>query len=419
MARMLTDLRGELEERRKKLARVYEQAKGTTDEANGQPFYDLTKAEDLEGDSAARVEQVRKMNAEIDELHAQVKEQDTLAAGEKRLDDLATVDRKPIHSTGGREQALVAKSFGQLLVESEAFRGYRPGSRGLGPMAELDVPFRATLFETGAGWAPESTRIGRVEFKPLRPAPHVVDFIPEFSTRQAAVVYMEETTHTDNAAEIAEGAIYGEAAFVLTQRTKTVRKIGSWLPVTDEQLADEDEARDYVDNRLTYQLARRVDGQALVGSGVAPNVEGTENVTGIQTQALGTDPIFDAALKLFVLIQSDGFAEPSVAFIAPTKWQTVRLTRTADGIYILGNPADPGPERLWGVPMVQTTAHTATKIVAGDYANYGGLYVRKGVEVQVGYQSDDFIKGRLAIRADVRVAMVHFRPKAFGVVTGL
>ena len=68
---------------------------------------------------------------------------------------------------------------------------------------------------------------------------------------------------------------------------------------------------------------------------------------------------------------------------------------------------------------MQTTAVTSTKLVAGDYTNFAGLYVRAGVDMQVGYQSDDFIKGRLAIRADVRVAMVTFRVKAFGNVTGL
>jgi hypothetical protein len=37
-------------------------------------------------------------------------------------------------------------------------------------------------------------------------------------------------------------------------------------------------------------------------------VLGTENVSGIQTQALGTDPIFDAAFKLFRKIRDNGFA---------------------------------------------------------------------------------------------------------------
>lgn len=416
----IKDLRGQLNERRATLAKIFEQADDGRD-SEGRQVFDLTKAEGLEGDSSARVAQVQKLNAELEDLHDKVKAQDDLAAAAANIAGMGEIDRGPIHPAAGRPTVSgdAPKSLGQLLVESPAFKGYQRGSQGVGPVSHFDVPFGATLFETAAGWAPESVRTGRVEFKPLRPAPHVIDAIPEFTTKQAVVKYMEETTHTDNSSEIAEGAVYGEAAFVLTERSKTVRKIGAWLPVTDEQLDDEEEARAFVDNRLTYQLARRVDGQVLTGAGTTVFLEGTENVSGIQTQALGVDPIFDAALKLFTLIESDGFANPSVFYIAPTKWQTVALTRTADGLYILGNPQTEVEPRLWGVPGIKTTAVTSTKLVAGDYTNYAGLYVRKGIDVQVGYQSDDFIKGRLAIRADVRVAMVHFRPKAFGAVTGL
>ena len=420
----LKELRGQLSERREALATVFREADAGKD-SEGRQVYDLMKASALTGDSGARVEQVQTMNTELEALVDKVKEaeaeQASLAGISAHVDGLGEIVRPAIHSTRGREESPngQVKSLGQLLVASDAFKGYKPGSRGMGPMSHLDVDLMATLFETAAGWAPESTRIGRVELKPLRPAPHVINAFPEFFTRQAAVKYMEETTHTDNAAEVNEGAVYGEAAFVLTERSQDVEKIGAWLPVTDEQLEDEDEARSYVDNRLMYQLARRVDGQALVGNGTPPNLKGTENVSGIQTQALGTDPIFDAAYKLFRKIRDDGFAEPSDFFIAPSKWETVALTRTSDGLYILGNPQEYKQPRLWGVPGIETTAVTSTKLVAGDYARFAGLYIRKGVDVQVGYQSDDFIKGRLAIRADVRVAVVHFRPKAFGNVTGL
>jgi HK97 family phage major capsid protein len=247
----------------------------------------------------------------------------------------------------------------------------------------------------------------------------VIDAFPEYETKQAVVKYMEETTFTNAAAETAEAGAYNAATLVLTERSQTVRKVTVWLPVTDEQLEDETEARSYIDNRLTFMLRQRVDSQALVGDGNAPNVLGTENVSGIQTQALGTDPIFDAAFKLFRKIRDNGFAEPNAFFIAPSKWETVALTRTADGLYILGNPASDIPTRLWGVPGIQTVAGTATKLTAGDYANFAGLYVRRGVDVQVGYNNDDFTKGQLSIRADVRIAVVHFRPKAFGTVTGL
>lgn len=316
------------------------------------------------------------------------------------------------------------KSIGQLFVESDAFGSWRRGQTS--PVATIDMDVRqlfrprATLFETGTGWAPESTRTGIVTEFPTRPAPQVVDFIPQIPTGQSSVKYMEETTFTNAAAETAEGGAYGEAALALTEKTVDVRKVTVWLPVTDEQLEDEPQARGYVEMRLVFMLRQRVDGQVLVGNGVAPNLLGTENVTGIQTQALGTDPIFDAFYKLFTKIRDDGFAEPSVFFIRPAKWQTARLARTADGIYILGNPADPGPTRMWGVPGVETTAAPATKALAGDYVTHSFIAPRRGVDVQVSNShSTDFVNGKQAIRADVRLAMVHLRPKAFGEITGL
>lgn len=406
MNERLRELRGQLSDARRRAEEIIK-AGGDDLDLNEQQVHDL-----------------RAINDEMDALAPQIRDLEGLEAIRDRVVALGEVaPRQPIHPVGndsngrpapGRE----ARTLGEMIVASDAFRNYQRGAMA-GPVSSLDVDIKAVLFQTTAGWAPESVRTGFVTPFPTRPAPHVVDFIPELTTQQAAVKYMEETTFTNAAAETAEAAIFPEAALVLTEKSQTVRKVSVWLPVTDEQLEDEAEARDYIDNRLTFMLAQRVDLQVLVGDGVAPNLLGTESVTGIQTQALGTDPIFDAGLKLFTKIRDDGFAEPSVAFIRPAKYETIALTRTAEGVYIYGHPSTGGPQTLWGVPLVQTTVVTATKIVAGDYTQHSGLYVRRGVDVQVGYQSDDFIKGRLAVRADVRLAMVHYRPKAFGNVTGL
>jgi HK97 family phage major capsid protein len=385
------------------------------------PDYDMDKITSLTGDSAAKVAEIRKRNEELDDLG-------------KALDDLKAVQRAALAAmesgtvesglepngdgagTKGRQPEV--KNLGQLFSESPAFKGYRPG-QGIGPVAHLDIDLK-TLFETGAGWAAESLRTGIVTLKPTRPAPHVVDFIPQVPTSQSAVKYREETTFTNAAAEAAEGGSYAESTLVLTERSETVRKVATFLPVTDEQFEDVDEAEAYVNNRLIFMVQQKLDAQVLVGSGTPPALKGTENVSGIQTQALGTDPIPDAIFKAMRAIRDDGFAEPGVVFIAPSKWQTVRLLRTADGIYIWGNPSEAGPERIWGVPVVQTTAHTATKAVIGDYAMHSALYVRRGVDVQVSNShSTYFVEGKLAVRADVRVAMVHYRPKAFATVTGL
>lgn len=378
------------------------------------PDLDFDKIKSLPGDSAAKVDEIRKRNEEINDLKDKVDELLEL----KKIAENARDDAREPGSVADPESKTGYKTLGELFTGSAAFKGYQPGA-GIGPVATVEAGLK-TLFETGAGWAPESVRTGRVEYFATRPAPHVTDAIPQTTTGQAAVPYMEETTFTNNAAERAEGVAFPEAALVLTEKSVTVRKIPVFLPVTDEQFEDEPRARAYVDNRLPFMIWQRLDLQALQGDGVAPNLLGTENVVGIQTQALGVDPLFDASYKLFRKIRDDGFAEPSAFFITPAKWESVRLARTADGIYILGSPDQAGPVRLWGVPGIETTAAPAAKLVAGDYRNFSELAVRRGIDIQVSNSHGSFfVEGKLAVRADIRVALIHYRPKAFGVVTGL
>lgn len=406
----IKDVQGKLDAKRKELADIF---------AEAGPDYDMEKVKSLSGDSAAKVEEIRKINAEIDDFKSKLDEKlDLRKAAEeaaKKGSVEATVDEP--------EKNAPRKSFGEMFVASDAFKGYKAG-QGVGPVATITLPESgrplATLFETGAGWDPEDTRTGRVELLATRPAPVVADAFPQTTTGQSTVLYMEETTFTNAAAEKAEGVAYPEATLVLTEKSSEVRKVAVFIPVTDEQFEDEPRSRAYINNRLPFMLRQRLDLQLLVGTGTAPDLRGTENVVGIQTQALGTDPIPDAIYKVMRKIRDDGFAEPSVVFIAPSKWETVRLLRTADGIYIWGHPAVPGPDTIWGVPVVQTTAVTSTKAVIGDYRNFSELAVRRGVDVQVSNSHSTFFsEGKLAVRADLRVAAIHYRPKAFGTVTGL
>ena len=382
--------------------------------AEAGPDYDMDKVKSLAGDSQAKVDWIRQKNAEIDEAKAEV---EALRQVEKAA-EFASTEPAAAEGDGDLTPDRTVRSLGQRFIESEAFKALIKG--GQGPQVTLEMDIRNTLFETSAGWAPEATRTGIVTMFPTRPAPHVVDFIPTLPTSQSSIKYMEETTFTNAAVEKAEGAAYPEATLVLTEQSQTVEKIPVFLPVTDEQLEDEQAVSGYIDQRLVFMIQQRLDLQVIGGTGVTPLLLGTENVTGIQTQALGTDPIPDAIYKLFRKIRDDGFGEPTVVFIAPSKWETVRLLRTADGIYIWGHPSTPGPAVIWGVPVVETTAVTSTRAIAGDYLMHSNLYVRRGVDVQISNShASFFIEGKQAIRADLRVAMVHYRPKAFGEVTGL
>ena len=47
------------------------------------------------------------------------------------------------------------------------------------------------------------------------------------------------------------------------------------------------------------------------------------------------------------------------------------------------------------------------------------LFIRRGLEVQIGYDSGDFLLGRQSVRAGLRAALVVYRGAAFCTVTGI
>lgn len=391
--------------------------------AEAGPTYDMSLVKSLHGDSTAKVAEIQKLTAEIDDCKKEYEKQLVVAkaAGEAQ-DHTGRGEQGSGPDAKGKRDTEVKggkmRPFGEQLVESDAIKGYRSGS-GKGPVSRLDVDLK-TLFSTSAGWDPEDQRTGRVEMYPTRPAPHVIDRFPQTTTSMSTVLYMEETTFVNNAAETSEGTQYPEAQLQLTERSSEVRKIAVFLPVTDEQFEDEPRARAYVENRLPFLLRQRLDSQLMVGNGTAPNLKGMENVSGIQSQALGSDPLTDAVYKLIRAIRDTGFAEPSDVFIRPSKWEQVALARTADGVYIWGHPSMGGPQTIWGVPVTQTTAVTATKASVGDFRNFAEVAVRRGIDVQISNSHGGFFaEGKLAVRADIRVAAIFYRPLAFGVVTGL
>jgi HK97 family phage major capsid protein len=410
----LDEAQGKLAQKRREMAEIFEQA--------GENM-DLSKVTVIKGDTFAKAADIRARNDEMTDLGKQV--QDLLAveqAGERaRLaeDGEAGDGAKGFGGLGAGEHQMRTgqpqKSLGELFVASKAMTDRR-GS--VGPEAHLEFDLK-TLLTTTAGWAPEVVRSDRLVEFATRPI-QVADLIPQTTTSQAAVKYMEETTFTNAAAETAEGSPYPESALAFTEKLSPVQKIPTFIPVTDEQLEDVPRVRGIIENRLAFMIRQRLDLQILAGNGTAPNLRGILNVVGIQTQAKGTDPVPDAIYKAIVKVNTVGQAAANAVLLHPNDWQDIRLLRTADGIYLWGSPSEAGPERIWGLRVAQAQAATENTGVVGDFANFSELAVRSGIDVQVSNShSDFFIRGQLAIRADIRAALVWYRPTAFCTVTGI
>jgi HK97 family phage major capsid protein len=399
----LAEAKGKLDEKRKALATIFDEA--------GKDI-DLSKVKSVNGDSAAVADHIKALNDEMTDLGKEVDRLKSVAAAAEASRETDEAESGAAPERGdegkGRKRSL---SFGEEFIKSGA------GSDLKGQ--EVDLKFEVkTLFATSAGWAADVVRTPRVVLDEQRPI-QVVDYIPSRNTDQTAITYMEETTFTNNAAETAEGGTKPEAALALTERTSTVRKIAVWIPVTDEQLEDVAGISQYLDNRLTFMVRQRLDQQIVSGDGSAPNLRGILNVSGIQTQAKGTDPTPDAVYKAMTKVEVTGQAMPNLAIFHPNDWQEVRLLRTADGLYIWGNPSEAGPERIWGLQVAKVQAATEGTAIVLD-TQFTELAWKKGMTVKVSDSHGTyFVENKQAVRAEVRVAFTLYRPSAACTVTGV
>lgn len=331
----------------------------------------------------------------------------------------------PLNGNGtpqGERRVTEYKSLGQQFVESDEYKNGK--LHGINARFSLDIKgfdFLKTTMTTAAGFAPANDRTDIVIPKATR-TPMLQDYVPSITTDLDTIKYMEETTFTNSAAETAENAALPESAIAYTERSQPVELVGTFLPVTEQQLEIAEAIRGTIDQRLLLMLAQREESQMITGNGTTPNLKGFLNASNLQTQALGTDSIPTAAYKLITKIRgggNDGFAEPGLWIFHPNDWQDVRTLQDANGNYIWGSPAEAGPERLWGKQVLVTTAITENTALTGDFQLYSAVWRKRGARIDVGMQNDDFTKNKLTLKVTSRLALVVYRGAAFGSLTGI
>lgn len=397
--------------------------------------------------TAEQVSRMQQINAELKDLRAKVDAQKELLQLEtdvtKYRQELGQPapfvhpNGKSVESEGGDDAPIfggrarqVAKTLGDIFIESDAFKQYSPATKR-SPVFEADLTkiygkdlrmryvLSSKTLLTETGFAPQAVRTDRIVPGALR-RPVVADLLPQGDTNQIAIVYMEETTTTNAAAAVSEGGSKPESALAFTERSAPVRKIATVLPVTDELFNDVPAMRSYVEARLRLFLELAEENQLLNGTGVAPQMTGLLNVSGILTQALGADNAPDAIYKAVNKIRTTSFLEPDGVIIHPNNWQTIRLLKTTDGAYLWGPPMSDAPDQIWGIPVVQTPVIAAGTSLVGAYGAAAQMFRRAQVTFAVSTEHQDFfVTNQLMLRVEERAALAVYRPSGFCTVTGL
>lgn len=418
--------RAELAAKRKALADLYQEAGGSDD-------LDLAKITSLgDIDDRAKLDQLRQKNEELDALGTECESLAKAAEQAKRIetDEAEREERKSAGDPAPEKRE--AKSLAGAIIGCGALEALKNGEARRYEDVEFDpLSLKATFTELGGGTAanigydPESLRQRDLFTMIGFQEPMVYDAIPMAATSYLIVKYMEQVrraTGADAAATAArerdEEASYVEADYRYVEREEPVRNVGIRLPVTDEILEDEPWIEAQLNMDLVTDLRRRVSSQLLNGNGTAPNIRGILNKSGIQTQAKGSDSVLDAINKALVEVEVDGFAMPNLVILHPSDWAEIRRSKTTDGDYLFGSPAITGAMTVWGLPRVKTQEITEGNALVGD-TMYCRHAVRRAVEVEVGYNADDFSTGRKTIRVRMRCCMVVRRATAFCHVTGV
>lgn len=286
----------------------------------------------------------------------------------------------------------------------------------------FDLPFGLKTLMTTADLAPQATRMGA--FGSALYYGNVEDLFMQGRSDSKSIDYYIQTTDTDNAAAVAEGSAPTDSAFSYTLTTDPIETVSDWIPVTRESLDDNAYMLSRVQGLLAQRLQKKSSQIMLSGTGVTPIPTGVAVRTGVQTQAKGADNAFDAIHKAITLVETTGDAIADAVCIHPTDWQNLRLTRTVDGVYILGNPSDEGPLNLWGLPVRKTIAviagGTAGTALVGAFSTQAEIVNRGGLSVEISTEHSTYATERkVAIIMSRRFAVADYRPSAFCKVTGL
>jgi hypothetical protein len=317
------------------------------------------------------------------------------------------------------------RSLGEHFVESERFKEAKQKGLLRKSNPDFDVEIEnvqmLAVMTTTAGFPPFVQRQPGVLFSSQR-KPLVATLIPQDATTESAVLYVEETLFTNNAAPVAENAAKPESALEFTEQSIPLQVIATHIPVTNQQLEDVPTLRGIIDNRLTLMLMLAEENQLLNGNGTSPQLMGFYNKPGTlsDARAVGTNGPDFVFMGMTRIRTTTYEADITGVIFNPLDWQMFRMMKTTQGNYIWGNPSEVGPERLWGLDIVQTMAATRGKVLLGDFQLYSHISRRHGIRIDVADQHDqDFAYNRLRIRAEERVSLEIIRPPAFWIGTGV
>jgi HK97 family phage major capsid protein len=310
---------------------------------------------------------------------------------------LAEIEQK---STAQKDVDTAYMSWGEQFVKSANIDGLR--SRKVGS-ASVEVKNTVTNVSGATSYPMNKPGIVPGVFVPLT----VEDVLPSGTTDNIMVVGTRETSWTNNAAAVAQGAAKPESVSGFSQYNVPIETVAHFIKVSNQLLQDRSAVVAYINTRLAYGLNAVKDLQLLAGNGTSPNISGiqdTGNYTAF-TPTVGAN-LVESINKAKYTMWAQGYV-PDAVIVNPSDWGAMEIERegAGSGAYLYGLPGMSAGTNPFGVRIVLSANQTVGKFTIGAFNRACMVWNRQGNTIEMGYVDDDFTKNLVTIRAECRLGL--------------
>ena len=276
-----------------------------------------------------------------------------------------------------------------------------------------------TMANAYTGVVAGETIVPDFKFDPTRSV-HIRNLIPNGTTDAQTIRFPKESAYDDGAAATAQGSTLGQSDFDITATSVNVEKIGTFMRITEEMLADTPQLSSYLSARVPGKVLSIEDNEILNGDGSAPNLDGLftdgaafdTSSSGAFYQSVESANEYDVLVAALNQLALSNYQASSI-LLNPTDLHKIALLKATTNEYLKNQIYTGLTPTIMGVPVVVNTAVTAGKFLLGDLNQATQLWIRDNVSVEFSREdSTNFRDGFVTVKVAERVALTNYQPNA-------
>jgi HK97 family phage major capsid protein len=241
----------------------------------------------------------------------------------------------------------------------------------------------------------------------------VRDLFQARPTTLGAIDYVKVTTPMSIASPVAEGSTKPENQVSFTAYSERIKTIATWIPASRQILDDFAELSGFLSSSLAFYVRMEEELQMISGDGTSENLHGlTSQATSfngglLPSAAKGWTKIDVVATAIKQVTIAKELA-PTFVLLNASDWWDIRLVKSTQGVYLIGDPQSTAAPSLFGLTVVPTVNIAAGTFLVGS-GDPAAVEIRDkmGVTIELSTSHASFFTQNLvAVRAEERTAIV-------------